>query len=595
MREMFRPVTIGLLSAVVLSMPVAAAPVSAGDLRVTLEPAAPAANGLIHYLDVIVTAPIAKVSPGQPLLRLPLVIDNVQTAANELTNIKARDAIGPVKLTSTDDPAGEIPYRRWRAERAVQGPLSIRYRIPITNIPNARGAAPPLELRSENGAFSGEAGSFLVMPDDDNPYHLAVHWDFSSATSGRHGLSTVGFGDARTADAAPPVELEVTYFMGGLIQHFPEAPSRSGFLSAWQGDPPFDTPAVMKWTETLYGFYLNFFRVPEGRPFGVFLRSNPINPGGGVEIGNSFVGTFSTTTDPADLKLTLAHEMVHTFVHGFGSESTGGSWFSEGLAVYYQRVLPLRAGLITSETYLQDINSTAGRYFTDAMNRTPDDEIQSRFWADTRIRVLPYDRGSMYFAQVDEAIRKESGGSRSLDDLVLEMLKRRHDGLPVNQDSWLQIVTRELGQTGKAQLEAMLAGDLVIPPSDSFGACYERTTAPLRRYDLGFTTDVLSEPARIVRGLEPGSAAALAGLQNGDHIVKPVPQDGIQADQHALLHLQVQRRDRTLDIAYLPRGETVEAYQWKTTDQPPSSCTRNHQGVASHSIDGQRIGAIDSW
>jgi hypothetical protein len=577
MRGMVRLVTVGLLSAVVLSMPAAGAPVPAGDLRVTLKPAAPAANGSIPYLDVIVTAPIAEVSPGQPLIRLPLVISNVQTVANELTNIEARDAIGPVKLTSTDDSGPDMPYRRWRAERAVRGPLSFRYRVPITNIPNPRGAAPPLELRSESGAFSAEAATFLVMPDNDNLYHLAVRWDFSSAPRRRQGLSTVGFGDVRTADAASPVKLEVTYFMGGLIQHFPRAPSRSGFLSAWQGDPPFDTPAVMKWTESLYGFYLNFFRVPERRPFGVFLRPNPVNPGGGVEIGNSFVGTFSTTTDPANLKLTLAHEMVHAFVHGFdGSESMGGSWFAEGLAVYYQRVLPLRAGLIGGETYLRDINTTAGRYFTDAMNRTPNDVIQSRFWADTRIRVLPYDRGSMYFAQVDEAIRKESGGSRSLDDLVLEILKRRHDGLPVNQDAWMQLVTRELGQTGGSQFEAMLAGALVIPPSDSFGACYERTTAALRRYDLGFTTDVLSDPGRVVRGLEPGSAAALAGLQNGDHIIKPVPQDGIQADQHALLHLQVQRGDKTLDITYLPRGETVEAYQWKMIDQPPSSCTRHH-------------------
>ncbi|MEA3182205.1 MAG: hypothetical protein QOI59_5728 [Gammaproteobacteria bacterium] len=573
-----RPGTVVILLAVVLSLPVAAAPVSGGDLLVTLEPAAPGANGLIPYLDVIVAVPVADVSPGQSLLRLPLVISNVQTVANELANLEARDAIGPVELTSTDDSGQGKPYRRWRADRSVRGSLSIRYRVPITNIPNPRGAAPPLELRSENGAFSAEAATFLVMPDNDSPYHLAVHWDFSSAPRGRQGLSTVGFGDVRAADAAPAEKLEVTYFMGGLIQHFPDAPARSGFLAAWQGVPPFDTAALMKWTETLYGFYLNFFRAPPGRSFGVFLRPNPINAGGGVEIGNSFVGTFSAATDPADLKLTLAHEMVHAFVHGFDEpESMDGAWYAEGLAVYYQRVLPLRAGLISSDVYLRDINTTAGRYFTDAMNRTPNDRIQSRFWADTRIRVLPYDRGSLYFAQVDAAVRKASHDSRSLDDLVLEMLKRRHDGLPVSPDAWVQIITRELGQSGRAQFEGMLTGTVVIPPSDSFGACYERTTAPLRRYDLGFTTDVLAEPGRIVRDLEPGSAAALAGLRNGDHIVKPVPQDAIQADQHALLHLQVQRGDKTLDITYLPRGETVEAYQWKWVDHPPASCMRRQQ------------------
>jgi predicted metalloprotease with PDZ domain len=256
--------------------------------------------------------------------------------------------------------------------------------------------------------------------------------------------------------------------------------------------------------------------------------------------------------------------MLHTFVgHLDSSESFAGSWFSEGLAVYYERLLPLRAGAITSADYLRDINTTAARYFTDALNNTPNDQIGARFWADTRVRVLPYDRGGLYFAVVNDEVRKASQGKRSLDDMVLEMLKGRRAGHPSTEQTWRQIIARELGEKGTKQFDAMLAGELIVPASDAFGTCYERTTAPLRRYELGFTPDVLAEPTRIVRGLIPGSAAARAGLADGDHIVKPVPQDKIQADQDAMLHLQVQRGDKTLDISYLPRGETVDAYQWK--------------------------------
>jgi hypothetical protein len=42
-----------------------------------------------------------------------------------------------------------------------------------------------------------------------------------------------------------------------------------------------------------------------------------------------------------------------------------------------------------------------------------------------------------------------------------------------------------------------------------------------------------------------------------------VPQDGIQADQHATLTLLIRRGDQTMSITYLPRGETVAAYQWR--------------------------------
>ena len=114
----------------------------------------------------------------------------------------------------------------------------------------------------------------------------------------------------------------------------------------------------------------------------------------------------------------------------------------------------------------------------------------------------------------------------------------------------------------------MLAGELVLPASDAFGSCFERTQKSLRRYELGFDSAVLIEPKRIVRGLVAGSAAALAGLQDGDIIVKPVPQDAIQGDQQATLTLLVQRGEEQLSITYLPRGETVDAYQWRRVEHP---------------------------
>ena len=59
-----------------------------------------------------------------------------------------------------------------------------------------------------------------------------------------------------------------------------------------------------------------------------------------------------------------------------------------------------------------------------------------------------------------------------------------------------------------------------------------------------------------------GAAATGFGIRNGDEIVKPVPQDGIQADQKATLTLRVARGGEVLDVTYLPRGETVAVPQW---------------------------------
>ena len=73
----------------------------------------------------------------------------------------------------------------------------------------------------------------------------------------------------------------------------------------------------------------------------------------------------------------------------------------------------------------------------------------------------------------------------------------------------------------------------------------------------------MAERKRIVRGLLPGSAVAQAGLRNGDEILKPFGQDSVQEDQHQTLTLQIRRDGKDFTIAYLPRGETVQAYQWE--------------------------------
>lgn len=542
------------------------------QLTITLTPAAAAPDGNIPYVDVQVVAPDLHVAAGKSLLRLPLVSSNVATLAGSLQHLRVTDSKGELTLATRDDPpSGLMYFRHWYADRAVAGTLTVRYRAPITNALNPRGAAPPLELRTEDGGFSADASTFLVLPDSNSTYRIALRWNFAALGPRAVGLSTLGAGDAGPASGGEGTERKLNavyesglYVMGGLVHVYPSPLSGEGFMSAWQGRPPFDGNALMRWTRSLYGSYVRFFRAPPRQPYEVFLRRNLINAGGGVEVGRSFVGTFDEQTEAQDLKLTLAHEMVHTFV-GALDEPRGllSSWYAEGLAVYYERVLPWRARAISTADFLADLNRTAARYYTDLLSDTPNGDIPARFWADTRVRVLPYDRGSLYFAQLNAELREASHGKRSLDDLVRRMIARRRQGLPVNEIAWVSLVRNALGARGVAQFHAMMSGKLVLPPSAAFGPCFVRTTAPLRRYELGFDSAVLMEPARIVRGLVPGSEAARAGLQDGDRIVKPVPQDAIQADQKATLTLLIRRNGRTFPIIYLPRGATVQAWQWK--------------------------------
>jgi hypothetical protein len=560
-----------LLASVVLALFVPCAVANPSEspapvFTIVLRPAAADAENRVRYVDISLTYPIPAVSAGQALLKMPLLISNVVTVAETIQDLSVSDATGSVSVTIKDDPqSGDVTYRHWISSRDTNGALTIHYRAPISNIAAPRGAAPPLELRSDSGAFSGAGETFLLQPEADTKQTVRVHWDLSAMGMGAIGISSLGKGDVTTEQPNGLRSLQRFYFMGGKVELYPHVPPGTGFFSAWHGAAPFDLRDLMASESKLYDFYGNFFHRPANAPYGVFLRENPVNAGGGVELSGSFVTTFGPKTQLDDLKITLAHEMLHTFVGGLDKpEGLLSSWYSEGLAVYYARLLIWRAGQITTDQFLKDLNTTAGRYYTDALIATPNSEIPARFWPDTRIRVLPYDRGSMYFAVVDEQVRAASAGKRSLDDLLLAMLKHREQG-PLGQSDWVDLVTEQLGQKGKDDFEAMLSGATQLPGPGAFGPCLTRTTKMLRRYQLGFEPSVLIEPKRIVRGLIPASAAERAGIRNGDEITQPVPQDQIQGQQDAVLTLKLLRDGKPLEISYVPRGEAVEAYQWVRT------------------------------
>lgn len=494
---------------------------------------------------------------GAPLLTLPIVIANTATVAETLTDLRATDADDEVPLIVRDDPAkGLVWSRHWLAGRATRGAVVVRYLAPVDNTPPTRGSGPPYALRTEGGGVSGVGNTFILLPEDRTARKISLRWDLAALPKGSTATSSFGEGDVALPDG-PADQLASTVFMAGPMKREPAAVSETGFSSAWLGQPPFDPASLMAWTNRLHGWMSGFFQVKTVPPYRVFLRYNPINAGGGTALTRSFLTTYGADTKGDSLKGTLSHEMVHTW-----TDSDAGQWYGEGIAVHYQGLLPFRAGLLSPEEFLEDLNDTARRYYANPLNRTPDAEIAPRFWEDTRIRVLPYDRGGLYFAVLDGKIRRASHGKRSVDDLVLEMNRRFAAGHKADDAAWVELVANELGEDGRQLHQSMLAGALMLPEPDDFGPCFTRTTAKVRRFELGFEPKSLVGTTKIIRGLIAGSEAAKVGLRDGDAVTYAVALDGVQGHPAATLTLKVTRDGKTFPLTYLPRGEAVEVYQW---------------------------------
>ncbi|QKR99605.1 peptidase M61 [Sphingomonas sp. CL5.1] len=455
----------------------------------------------------------------------------------------------------------------WTIGRAVSGTLRVSYHLMVENVPLLRGG-PPVQPRIDGASVSSVGAGLIAAVKTDAPYRIALRWDLSQAGAGAAAATSWGDGDVELP-AGPLARLGDTVFMAGKIRSTPNPPA-GPFLAVWGGTPSFDPAPSMEWTRRLHGWMSKFFGDTDEPAYRVFIRYNPMNAGGGAAFPHSFLMTWGAGVNGDNWKPILGHEMTHTWT---AIDIGDGKWYSEGIAVYYQAQLAWRAGLMSTDDYLADLNMTASRYYTDALRSTPEDQVVAHFWEDTRIRVLPYDRGALYFAALNGMVRRASGGRRSIDELIFAMNRRAAAGDRLTEDDWLALIGKEAGPEALALHKAMLAGGLVLPRSDDFGPCFHRVEKPIRRFDLGFDNGSLLGDDKIVRGLKPGSEAEKAGLRNGDHIAYGVALDSVQAEVHHQLALTVTRDGKSFPLTYLPRGEAVPAYQWeRVAGVPDEKC-----------------------
>lgn len=551
------------------------APPALPELSIALAPGGLDAAGDPSFIDVTTRISGWPVAAQAPFLKEAVTFAGVPAVPYTAADLAVRDGEGPVELAeSTDAPdeGGFLYFRRWTASRPLAGVIELHYRAPIGNYVPPLGAGPPFDLRAQGGGFSGAGNHFLVLPDTGQPFRIDIRWDLTALAEGSVAVSSLGDGDVQSA--GPSDRLIASYFMAGPLGRYPAADSDGSFTGYWIGQPKFDAGAVLAWSRDAYRAIADFFGASDPPPFRVLMRGNAYPGGGGAALSSSFLVSYpDTLEDATELRETIAHETVHNWISSIGGPPGSSSWFSEGLTVHYTRWILLRSGLFTAGEFLDSVNGTARSYYTNAMRNLPNDAIAAAFWRDTRVRSLPYARGSLYFAAVDARIRTESGGARTLHDLVQAFFARRDAGETVTGDTWREIVVAELGAAGTAEFDAMLAGELVVPPDEAFGPCFRRETAMLRDFELGFDRATLVSEPRIVKGLIEGSAAASAGLRDGDEIVQPVALESAQADPEETITLKVRRDREEFALEYLPRGAPVEGFEWvRKEEMDASSC-----------------------
>jgi predicted metalloprotease with PDZ domain len=517
-------------------------------------------------VDVTLSIPDVDFPAGAAFLRIGTRVPGM-AHAQPVRDMTVTDASGAAQMRGHAGAGG----LEWSPARALKGQVTVHYRIPIENVPLLAGG-PATQLRIDGDGFSGQGNMLIAIPQITTPYRIAIDWDLAAMGRGATGVSSYGDGNVEIA-AGPIARLDSIVLMAGIMQRYVAGP----FEAVWTGTPNFDPYPTMRWAAALHRWMAAVWRAQGEPPYRVFLRFDPMNAGTGAALYHSFIATYGKGVTGKNLRPILAHEMTHTFTESDRMQK----WYNEGIAVYYGSTLltPWLAGLTTTDQFLAHLNEVAGTYYTDVKRTLPESQVAPNFWKDTRIRMLPYDRGGMYFATLNAQELQASGGKRLIGNAIRRMNARAQSGQPLSDEVWMGLLREDLGTAGVALHRTMLSGGLLVPPSDAFGPCFRRVVRKIPMFDLGFSMKSLPLfGPKIIQGLRPGSTAAEAGLRDGDQVSYAAALDDVQSKVGETLTLHVTRDGRNFAITYLPRGKRVDAYQWERVPGiPQSECKAPYQ------------------
>jgi predicted metalloprotease with PDZ domain len=244
----------------------------------------------------------------------------------------------------------------------------------------------------------------------------------------------------------------------------------------WLEQPPFNIGELASFVQGYFEYSSAFWQDDGTQPYKVFIRRNANVGTGGTALLRSF--TFGwhdqNGTSVKEAESLLSHEIIHNWP-GMVGTGPDESRYAEGMAEYYSLRLLLRAGLIDASRFLDDMNSKVTAYYLNPFVNASDSAAQNLAWQEPAAQRIAYGRGLIYLTNIDAQVRGRYNGSKSLDDLALDMLAVcRRSGADCTPKGWLSVLSKYLGATAVDEYKTVASGHPLIRPQDgSLGPCYD--------------------------------------------------------------------------------------------------------------------------
>jgi hypothetical protein len=503
-------------------------------------------------------------STAAPLtLMLDTLEPSLERSTDTVADLSLTDDHGALPVgTPARKHDGPRTFETWTTTRPVNGPVHVSYRVHVAP-GKALKRGPQYDLQAAGGGISGGYISIAALPDTDARFVAHVHWKLPA---GAMAVSSYGEGDYTGTFTAD--EFANTLFLAGPVKSYrPAGQAKDAGLEVYGlGVEKRQLEAAGGWAAAAYAAELKAFKLG-AQPYRFMIRSFPggTNPSGRAA-EHSFMLYVPPGADPGTNKLhyVVAHEMVHSLARYLEKEDVQGDWYTEGLANYVALTVPDAAGLYTPDEYLSLVKEESAGYYTNARRSLPNSELPGVVWSGRNAWLLPYNRGTLYLADLDAKLKAHGAKARVLD-LANEMSARINAGEPSDRHTWLDVLSKRAGPWAVTDWNDMMAGKVLFPVEGSFGSCLHPARREVRIFDLGFATPVRLTAGATIDGVAKGSAADRAGLRNGDVLDESIDINPVASSLDQPIELHVHRAGTPLTIKYQPAAGTQPGMAWTSS------------------------------
>ncbi len=405
----------------------------------------------------------------------------VREYARNLQDFTAKDLQTGEKLSFE-----KLSKNHWQVKTQETNSISVSYRIFAYEL-----SVRTNHLDDSHGYFNGAALFFFIPGYESTPMLLEIippqsDWQVATALEKVAGKTNTFLVPDFDTLVDSPVEV-------GMHQVYEfQAQGKPHQLAIW-GTGNLDAPKLLKDIEKVIEVEANLF---DGLPYDnyLFLLHLSNNGFGGLEHKNSCTLNYSRfgfrDTDKYNRFIQLvAHEFFHLWnvkrirpkaleVFDYEQENyTPSLWFSEGTTSYYDLLIPLRAGIYNTKTFLSNLSKEITRFLlTPGRNVQPLGESSFDAWIKLYRRdansdnsqISYYLKGELVSLLLDLLIRDRFQNQRSLDDVMRLM--------------WEKFGKSEIGFTPE-QLKEVIESVAEVDLTEFFHTYLEETTEiPFNEY-----------------------------------------------------------------------------------------------------------------